>query len=265
MFTISYPQRRNQTREAGFTLIELLVVIAIIAILAAILFPVFGRARENARRTSCLNNAKQMGLGLMQYTQDYDERLPFSNAEGTWAKHIFPYTKSTQVYNCPSTPYKLTVTTDNGQGASYATNGHISSWEFSRSVSEMPNSAGTAMFAESSRFTGALSSGADMYNFDKWPEYIETTHAFGGNSNYQFQPPGCWDKAYPACGGGSPYYSRSLATGNDLLRRPSPRHFAGLNVTYADGHAKWSRMDQFVGPMPEGWPYGSPNNAWDNQ
>ena len=66
----------NIKNTKGFTLIELLVVIAIIAILAAILFPVFARARENARRTSCLNNMKQIGLGFMQYTQDYDEKYP---------------------------------------------------------------------------------------------------------------------------------------------------------------------------------------------
>src|SRR5215212_8794902 len=65
-------------RRHGFTLIELLVVIAIISLLAAILFPVFGRARENARRSSCLNNLKQIGIGLAQYTQDFDESLPAS-------------------------------------------------------------------------------------------------------------------------------------------------------------------------------------------
>lgn len=64
--------------KRAFTLIELLVVVAIVAILAAILFPVFARARENARRTSCLSNMKQIGLGIMLYTQDYDERLPMS-------------------------------------------------------------------------------------------------------------------------------------------------------------------------------------------
>jgi type II secretory pathway pseudopilin PulG len=88
-------------------LIELLVVIAIIAILAAILFPVFGRARENARRSSCQSNLKQIGLGILQYTQDYDEKLvPFRNAAPAantpWAHHIQPYIKSVQLFKCPS-------------------------------------------------------------------------------------------------------------------------------------------------------------------
>ena len=89
----------------AFTLIELLVVIAIIAILAAILFPVFARARENARRASCQSNLKQIGLGIMQYTQDYDERYPdrfIGNEVNSWRRQIFPYVKSTQIFRCPS-------------------------------------------------------------------------------------------------------------------------------------------------------------------
>lgn len=123
----------------GFTLIELLVVIAVIAILAAILFPVFARARENARRASCMSNLKQLGLGMMQYIQDYDERFPpaydaaidpastypaltavqdanaafpsgyftTDSTKGgvhsrTWMDLIFPYVKNLQVYRCPS-------------------------------------------------------------------------------------------------------------------------------------------------------------------
>jgi prepilin-type N-terminal cleavage/methylation domain-containing protein/prepilin-type processing-associated H-X9-DG protein len=99
------------TCKNGFTMIELLVVIAIIALLAAILFPVFGRARENARRSSCQSNLKQIGLGLMQYLQDYDEVL-VSSIYGTtaskaesfyrWQDAIFPYIKSAQLFNCPS-------------------------------------------------------------------------------------------------------------------------------------------------------------------
>lgn len=96
----------HKIREA-FTLIELLVVIAIIAILAAILFPVFGRARENARRASCQNNLRQIGLGVLQYTQDWDEHYPLmvASAQGDyigWGLAVQPYIKSEQVFQCPS-------------------------------------------------------------------------------------------------------------------------------------------------------------------
>jgi prepilin-type N-terminal cleavage/methylation domain-containing protein/prepilin-type processing-associated H-X9-DG protein len=97
----------------GFTLIELLVVIAIIAILASILFPVFARAREKARQTNCLSNAKQLVLGATMYAQDYDEQLPYedfdingSGAEDdgdmTWRSMILPYVKNRQIFICPS-------------------------------------------------------------------------------------------------------------------------------------------------------------------
>jgi len=130
-------QRNNSSQ--GFTLIELLVVIAIISVLAAILFPVFARARESARRASCMSNVKQIALGIMQYTQDYDEHYPrwvnagttectdtslpcaqFSVNPGndyngtnfggnghhlTWMDFVYPYVKSTQVFVCPSAKY----------------------------------------------------------------------------------------------------------------------------------------------------------------
>src|SRR5437763_15325882 len=96
-------------RRAGFTLIELLVVIAIIAILAAILFPVFAQAREKARATSCLSNSKQMGLAMMMYAQDYDEGYPQGWYQGPpqawWLTLIQPYTRDTGkrgLLNCPS-------------------------------------------------------------------------------------------------------------------------------------------------------------------
>lgn len=126
-------------KRTAFTLIELLVVIAIIAILAAILFPVFARARENARRASCQSNLKQLALGVHQYTQDYDDRLPLPawatlNSDGTptisdkpfgtvsstdaltdfhwdyrqrvtWVDEIMPYVKSQQIFLCPSDSY----------------------------------------------------------------------------------------------------------------------------------------------------------------
>lgn len=102
-------------KRKGFTLIELLVVIAIIAILAAILFPVFAKAREKAHQTSCLSNVKQITLGLMQYAQDYDQRLPMGVATPAgsgpdpwavvgnynWVWAMRAYTKNNQIFNCP--------------------------------------------------------------------------------------------------------------------------------------------------------------------
>ena len=93
----SHPFNRNRS---AFTLIELLVVIAIIAILAAILFPVFAQARAKARSISCLSNCKQAVLGYMQYVQDYDEVSPSINGNNEWWMTIYPYTKSTAVFQC---------------------------------------------------------------------------------------------------------------------------------------------------------------------
>ncbi|MFQ6133017.1 MAG: DUF1559 domain-containing protein [Armatimonadota bacterium] len=97
--------------KRGFTLIELLVVIAIIAILAAILFPVFAKAREKARQTSCISNMKQIGLAIMQYTQDWDERFPMVRAHNPvvnklydWRMEIYPYMRNVGVLACPSNP-----------------------------------------------------------------------------------------------------------------------------------------------------------------
>ncbi|HLV81519.1 MAG TPA: DUF1559 domain-containing protein [Chthonomonadaceae bacterium] len=95
---------RRSNARAAFTLIELLVVIAIIAILAAILFPVFAQAREKARAISCLSNLKQNGLGVLMYVQDYDETFPIAtdnNWDMTWVTAVQPYEKSFDIFRCP--------------------------------------------------------------------------------------------------------------------------------------------------------------------
>src|SRR5436305_1048280 len=105
-----------RTPRRGFTLIELLVVIAIIAILAAILFPVFAGVRERAKAISCLSNQKQLGMGLMQYVQAYDgmwpqtswEKSPSFNFQVHWSYNIQPYVKNTAVFVCPSDPNPVT-------------------------------------------------------------------------------------------------------------------------------------------------------------
>lgn len=133
------------SKNKAFTLIELLVVIAIIAILAAILFPVFAQARESARTTSCLSNMKQVALGWMMYSQDYDESFPLSRRvfSGTvsngcdcdanctvnesWMEETQPYVKSYDLYKCPSNPNNNVTTEDRDKNfkVSYATNGVV--------------------------------------------------------------------------------------------------------------------------------------------
>ena len=107
----------------GFTLIELLVVIAIIAILAAILFPVFARAREKARQTSCLSNVKQLALGTLMYAGDYDERLPMrwiaTDSNFRVPSMIYPYVKNTQLFECPSWARNITQTDLGNYNLSY--------------------------------------------------------------------------------------------------------------------------------------------------
>jgi prepilin-type N-terminal cleavage/methylation domain-containing protein/prepilin-type processing-associated H-X9-DG protein len=124
-------------RRRGFTLIELLVVIAIIAILAAILFPVFAQAREKARQISCASNLKQLSLAVIMYLQDSDEAYPQGNSAFTnwqfdfthgWSTEISPYIKSLGVYGCPDDTKGGVVIPGQGLGLSYAVNGLQSIW-----------------------------------------------------------------------------------------------------------------------------------------
>src|SRR5918994_1227423 len=127
-------------RQSGFTLIELLVVIAIIAILAAILFPVFAQAREKARQSACLSNFRQLGMAMNMYLQDFDETLPrmrFKIVKGpvcepksqiiTWKSALHPYVKSYDFWKCPSNPNKEVPSEDIDKKIpiSYGVNWHV--------------------------------------------------------------------------------------------------------------------------------------------
>jgi prepilin-type N-terminal cleavage/methylation domain-containing protein/prepilin-type processing-associated H-X9-DG protein len=193
----------------GFTLIELLVVIAIIAILAAILFPVFAKAREKARQSSCLNNIKQLATAEVTYCQDYDEMTgPYGNqtciANAAWTcKHwtdiMVPYLKSTQVLMCPST-------SSHGASADYGINYY--------SVCGCGGGNELAKFqwpAQTSIFMDAQVSSTN-------PQGIEIVYSYIN-----------WPNAHP----------NGAADGNDW-NRVSIRHNNGANVAFLDGHAKWA-------------------------
>jgi prepilin-type N-terminal cleavage/methylation domain-containing protein/prepilin-type processing-associated H-X9-DG protein len=175
------PPARSQVVRRGFTLIELLVVIAIIAILASILFPVFGRARENARRSSCQSNLKQIGLGMMQYTQDYDERYLVQDISTglSFAYILQPYIKSKQLFLCPSAagqPYdpagaypggnkdhvwKAAATTVSGDiVGSYGMNSLLEK----SSIAEVANTSSVAMFFDAAGPSGGAFAEAPVFD-----------------------------------------------------------------------------------------------------
>lgn len=229
------------SRRHGFTLIELLVVIAIIAILAAILFPVFAQAREAARKTQCLSNTKQVGTAVMMYVQDYDEtfapNLYFVGATMyTYYDLHLAYTKNEGIISCPSdgkklrwsqflaacsypfTPSRDYIFSYNGNYCLF-NNGTTSRpvW----SMAALPRPTETAVFAD----------GILMCNFQS-PIYDP-----GSTANY---------------------------SGTAL----KPRHHEGVSVTYADGHSKFQKATQQAtsrdadGYVVATGPYAGRNELW---
>ncbi len=221
-----------RSKNAAFTLIELLVVIAIIAILAAILFPVFAQARDKARQTACLSNVKQIGTAFMMYAQDYDEYLPLTTypvVANTWTDQAQPYIKNRQVFRCPSdrsqnwttpqaTPSSiLDPTPPVLRRASYFLNAYMSG------SSQYANLAGVAAPA-SVIYLGESQDGVTRDHF----------HPFN------------WNQETPA----NPLYSGFMhgATFDDAKNETKElalrRHADGSNFVYLDGHAKWSKWTQ---------------------
>lgn len=232
------------TLTRGFTLIELLVVIAIISILAAILFPVFARARENARRVSCMSNLKQMGLATMMYVQDYDETYPngdLSNSGSVvntnWMELLQPYTKSKQMYRCPSF---VKARTDQLHRNGYGANALIFRIQSGLSTTwnhvEMPD--GT--FFQPAPKLAAINFPASTYmimDSGSWTAipYGGTRSALHGSGMDYIPGTGSIDTENTAISTGE--------NGAYIEDHQNGRHFLGINVTFADGHTKWLKVE----------------------
>ncbi len=237
MFSIHQnTQKEPQRRVSGFTLIELLVVIAIIAILAAILFPVFARARENARRSSCQSNLKQIALGVVQYRQDYDERFPSAvtnNVTGSlgWANSIQPYLKSTQIYQCPSesnSQSNLNQPTAAGEGfTDYYYNGMLS-WDGDYTTPDFSNGINEAALI-SSTLTVMLGDGNGNRSSSRF-----RSNGCGTASNATYSSPG-----FGNCGGTPPGNFAPTGGMGGAGSDSWVRHLEGSNLAFADGHVKW--------------------------
>lgn len=210
-------------KTKGFTLIELLVVIAIIAILAAILFPVFARARAKARQTSCLNNIKNLALAHQMYMQDYDETFPFAQLycyatpqhnefEGVnrrwiyWLDAIKPYVMNKDVYRCPETKEDW---------CSYGRN--ISLGYYNTTAVDDPPRTGTSYV------------GVNVGKIKKPAEFVLLADRPDWGPSYYHYWNGIWTDPT------NPYYEQFWLD----------RHNGGMNTAFVDGHVKWYSRNQF--------------------
>jgi prepilin-type N-terminal cleavage/methylation domain-containing protein len=212
--------------RSGFTLIELLVVIAIIAVLAAILFPVFSQAREKARQTACLSNAKQLALGVLMYAQDYDETLPPTQTGNyvLWPDLVDPYVKNAQIRVCMS---------DLGQptNTSPVTNALLPANSYG--LNELT-------FVDMTDFLPGLPSFMPTLAAFQTPTATVMLGEMGTEDDLITSRPNAFKLTVP---------DDSI---NDRFdARPAARHFHRANVTLMDGHSKAMLLNQFyVGQTP---------------
>lgn len=220
--------------KKGFTLIELLVVIAIIAILAAILFPVFAQAREKARSTSCLSNLKQIGTGWFMYVQDYDETIPegWSAISGGFHNLVQPYMKNYQIVECPSARVK---------DWSYTYNDLLN--YKSLAAIERPSQTIVEMDSTQTNWCGNGDLGCVSASSTFWGWWKPQLWDNPG--------PNYWDDSSvnPHAHLLTELNGQSLDVDPDDLNginydrtgMPRYRHSLGINAIFADGHAKWQR------------------------
>lgn len=250
-------------RKAAFTLIELLVVIAIIAILAAILFPVFAQAKAAAKQTACLNNVKQLSLGVMMYQNDYDDYFPMGGWQfpavssnptfsSRWYIDIAPYTKNNAIRNCPASQYKVIDTTYTWN-SDYGINLSVALWEDSENASELLSPASLVLLCDTVQYdyTTFPTSAADNIPAD-WFPYATGPTDFQVEGTYIFYPYTDY-----------PYNDPADQWGNNC-RRPYAVHHGFVNVGFCDGHAHSMDISALIGPMPLGYPLTDPRNLWSN-
>lgn len=243
---------RRHYLTQGFTLIELLVVIAIIAILAAILFPVFARAREKARQASCASNEKQLALAMLQYTQDYDESYPLSNLQSVagqvgWANLLQPYVKSVSVYHCPD--FDGVVETSLDQGAQTVTFNYNTVLGYGDDIGYETNTLG---ISTGSQTQAALTAPSLTVLFtEAFPYDASSGRPWGNGYTCSGRIVANWDEANlwgNPCSNQAMDYDPLGYRPNDPVPRGAVQvHGGGGNYAFTDGHVKWYKPDALWG------------------